>query len=107
MRPRRRSVGWGWCAAGTLPREGCLRIVPVLGMRRLCANRDETTIAPLSRHDSHTHVGGLGRVGQKAHRNEVDASLGVGANVVEANSAGTLNWNVAAGFVRVGERAPR
>src|SRR5579859_7252544 len=57
IRPRRRSVGCGWCAAGALARVALLRFVPVLLMRRLCANLRETTNAKL-----------LGSLGERGHR---------------------------------------
>src|SRR5208282_1746014 len=109
MRPSRRSVGCGWCAAGAVTREVDRRIVLVLAMRRLCANCGKTTIsAPESRsggNDSHAHIGGLGRARQQANRNEIDAGLGIGANILQANSARALHGDGAAALKNIRLRA--
>ncbi len=43
----------------------------------------------------HRDIGGLGRVGQRAHADEVHAGLGIGADVFEHDAAGGLGGNPA------------
>src|ERR1017187_3179804 len=105
MRPSRRSVGWGWCPAGFLAREGRFRIVPVLGMRMIMRELRPNNNRSLGWDNSYAHICGLGRVRQQTHRDEVNAGFGVSANILQANSAGTFHGYVAAVLLELGLRA--
>src|ERR1051326_2962911 len=96
--PKRASV---CCRVGaTVPARaaGRLRIVVLLLMRRLCANRAETTMEPLlGGNHAHAHIHRLRRMSQEAYGNEVHAGLRIGADIFQANPARTLNRDVAFG----------
>jgi len=57
-------------------------------------------------HDTQAHVRSLRRVCEQANRNEIDARLGVGANVFQADSARALHWDGMFKFRTTLHRAP-
>src|SRR5271165_583630 len=57
------------------------------------SGKKEIKVHLLGRHDSKAHIHRLGRVGQQSNGNEIHAGLGVGANILQPDSAGTLERN--------------
>ena len=70
---------------------------------RLRAQPDRTLPGSL-RGDGHGDVGGLGRVGERAHADEVHAGLGIGANVFKHDAARGFGGNPAFGLPPVSFR---
>ena len=94
MRPRRMSVA-SLAFAGESPASA--RVVFVFLMRELCGTEDESTnegiYTDLHRGYAQAHVCGMGRVGEEADGNKIDASFGVGANIFETDAAGAFDGN--------------
>src|SRR5579864_9766763 len=60
---------------------------------------------PSGWNDAHAHIHSLWRMRQQTHRDEIDASLGVGADILQANSAGAFHRDVTAALLKFGLRA--
>ena len=79
-------------------------------MRRLCANRGETTNLDdlgkrLCGDHAHAYVGGLGRMRQETDRNKIDTRLRISTYIFQSNPTRAFDGDAAIRFRRVGLRA--